>query len=77
LYSSGFVTLAGPIALFIGEIFHQTADNVAKADQTGFTIGGYYDFDEHNHLLFSAGTGIQNASTTNVFSWYLGWQITY
>jgi len=60
-----------------GEIFHQTADNVAKADQTGFTIGGYYDFDEHNHLLFSAGTGFQNASTTNVYSWYLGWQITY
>jgi hypothetical protein len=48
-----------------GEIFHQTADNVAKADQTGFTLGGYYDFDEHNHLLFSAGTGFQNASTTN------------
>jgi hypothetical protein len=46
-------------------------------DQTGFTIGGYYDFDEHHHLLFSAGTGIQNASQTNVYSWYLGYQITY
>ena len=60
-----------------GEIFHQTANNINTVDQTGFTIGGYYDFNEHNHLLFSTGTGIQNASQTNVYSWYLGWQITY
>jgi hypothetical protein len=60
-----------------GEIFHQTADNVARADSTGFNLGGSYDFDEHNHLLFSAGRAFQNASTTNLYSWYLGWQITY
>jgi hypothetical protein len=60
-----------------GEIFHQTADNIAHLDQTGFNLGGQYDFDEHIHLLFSAGTGFQNASATNLYSWYLGWQITY
>jgi hypothetical protein len=60
-----------------GELFHQTADTVDGVDQTGFNLGGQYDFDEHNHLLFSAGRGFQNASTTNLYSWYLGWQITY
>ena len=70
-----------------GEIFHQTADTVAGMDSTGFALGGKdstgfdlggtYDFDAHNHLLFSAGRGIQNASDTNLFSWYLGWELTY
>ena len=60
-----------------GELFHQTADTVNGADSTGFNIGGFYDFDEHNHLLFSAGAGLQNASQTNIYSWYVGYQITY
>jgi hypothetical protein len=60
-----------------GEIFRQTADTVQGADSTGFNIGGIYDFDEHNHLLFSAGRGFQHASETNLYSWYLAWQITY
>jgi len=59
-----------------GEIFHQTADTIGGKDSTGFNIGAIYDFDEHNHLLVSAGTGIQNASSTNLYSWYLGYQIT-
>jgi hypothetical protein len=60
-----------------GELFHQTVDNIMSKDNTGFNFGGSYDFDEHNHLLFSAGRGFQNASTTNLSSWYLAWQITY
>ena len=64
-----------------GEIFHQTATVVfggidsGKAT-TGFNIGAIYDFDDHNHLLASVGTGLQNASATNLFSWYVGYQIT-
>ena len=64
-----------------GEIFHQTATVVfggidSGAATTGFNIGAIYDFDEHNHLLASAGAGLQNASATNLFSWYIGYQIT-
>ncbi len=65
------------------EIFHQTAtvafgatDPAATKPTTGFNIGAIYDFDDHNHLLVSAGAGLQNASETNLFSWYLGYQIT-
>jgi len=62
---------------FGGELFYQTADKVGGVQSAGFNLGGQYDFDEHNHLLFSAGRGFMNASATNLYSWYLGWQITY
>ncbi len=60
-----------------GEVFYQTADTIGGEDSTGFNVGGFYDFNEHNHLLFSAGRGLQNASDTNDFSWYAGYQITW
>ena len=60
-----------------GEVFYQTADAIGGEDSTGFNVGGFYDFNEHNHLLFSAGRGLQNASDTNDFSWYAGYQITW
>ena len=60
-----------------GEIFHQTSPNIAVPETTGFNIGAIYDVDEHNHLLVSAGRGLQNADETNQFSWYLGYQLTW
>jgi hypothetical protein len=66
-----------------GEIFHQTAtvafgstDPAATRPTTGFNIGAIYDFDEHKHLLASVGTGLKNASTNNLLSWYVAYQIT-
>jgi hypothetical protein len=60
-----------------GEIYHQTANNIFGKDTSGFNLGGVYDVDENNHLLFSAGRAFQNANETNLYSWYLAWQITY
>jgi hypothetical protein len=60
-----------------GEIFHQTADAAGGKDETGFNLGGVYDFTAHYHLLFSAGRGVANATTTNEFSYYLALQWTY
>jgi hypothetical protein len=66
-----------------GELFHQTAtvafgatNPVFTRPTTGFNIGAIYDFDQHNHLLLSVGAGLQNAPATNLFSWYLGYQMT-
>jgi hypothetical protein len=59
-----------------GEVFYQAADTIEGEDGTGFNLGGSYDFDEHHHLLFSAGRGFHNASDNNLYSWYLGWEIT-
>ena len=59
-----------------GEIFHQTRDNVDGRASTGFNLGGSYDFNDHHHLLFSAGRDLQHPSENNRFSWYVGYQIT-
>jgi len=69
-----------------GEIFHQTSFAsggpgspgypIGSRDTTGFNIGGTYDFNPHLHLLFSAGRALQNATTANLFSYYLALQWT-
>ena len=59
-----------------GEVFHNTEQVRGQGSSSGFNIGGFYDFDEHNHLLFSAGRGLQNAHATNEFSSYIAYQLT-
>jgi hypothetical protein len=66
-----------------GEIFHQTSTVAFGASNpiytqptTGFNIGAIYDFDDDHHLLVSVGAGLQNAATTNAFSWYVAYQVT-
>jgi hypothetical protein len=60
-----------------GEIFHATEQAAGEGSSTGFNLGGSYNFDEHNHVLFSAGKGLANASATNRFSSYLAYQLTW
>jgi hypothetical protein len=60
-----------------GELFHQTAVTIGGHDSSGFNLGGIYDITDNHHILFSAGRGIQNASTTNQFSYYAGYQLTF
>ncbi len=60
-----------------GEIFHQTATVIGGDGQTGFNFGGVYDITDHHHILFSAGRGVQNVSTTNELSYYVGYQLTF
>jgi hypothetical protein len=52
------------------------ANTVEGHDSTGFNFGAIYDFNEHDHFLFSAGRGLQNADTTNDFSWSVGFLLT-
>ena len=61
---------------FGGELFHQTENTISGRDTTGFNLGGIYDFTDRYHLLFSAGRGLQSVSTTNEFSYYVGFQWT-
>ena len=60
-----------------GEIFHTTEQTNGQGSSTGFNVGGYYNFDEHNHLLYSVGKGLQNTNLTNQFSLYLGYESTW
>jgi hypothetical protein len=59
------------------EVFHQGSPADDVKDSTGFNVGATYDVSETWHVLASVGTGLQNRSTTNQFSYYLGLQLTF
>lgn len=60
-----------------GEIYHSTEQVQGVGSSSGFNLGGNYNLDEHNHLLFSAGRGLSNVNMTNQFSSYVGYQLTW
>ncbi|HUW29304.1 MAG TPA: transporter [Sulfuriferula sp.] len=60
-----------------GEIFHNTEQISGQGGNSGFNLGGFYNFDKHNHLLFSAGRGLTNVNMTNQLSSYVGYQLTW
>ena len=55
-----------------GELFHTTPEMVGESSQTGFNVGGFFNFTEEHHLLLSAGRDIHGP---NRFSMYLGYQL--
>lgn len=60
-----------------GEVFHATEQAAGQGTSTGFNVGGFYNIDEHNHLLLTVGKGVRNAPETNRVSSYLGYQYTF
>jgi hypothetical protein len=56
------------------EIFHQTASVKGGDSNTGFNIGGYLNFTESHHILFSVGRDI---SGPNDLTYYVGYQFTF
>ncbi len=65
-----------PLAVGV-ELFHETANTVGGKATTGFNIGVIYDINDHYHLLFSGGSGLQNTAVTNTLSYYLAVQYTF
>jgi hypothetical protein len=59
------------------ELFHQTADGVGNSATTSLGIGAKYDLNDNIHLLGYAAKGIQNARTTNQYSWYTAILFTF
>jgi hypothetical protein len=57
-----------------GEIYHETPYANGIPGHTAFNLGGYWNFDEHQHLLFSAGRDFQGPTR---FACYLGFQWTF
>jgi hypothetical protein len=56
-----------------GELFYQTADSQDSESSGGFSLGGFINLNENNHILFSLGHSISGASAT---TGYIGYQIT-
>ncbi len=57
-----------------GEVYHETPASDEGHGHTAFNVGGYYNFDEHHHLLLTVGHNIQGPTH---FACYLGFQLTY
>ena len=57
-----------------GEIYYQTELQHQQGAEAGFNLGAVYNFDAHNHLLFSIGRGLSNIKNTNELSTYIGYQ---
>lgn len=56
------------------EIFHTTPKEAHGESETRFNVGLVVDFTDSQHLLFSAGRGIQGS---NDFQGYLAYQLTF
>jgi hypothetical protein len=57
-----------------GELYHTTSQAVGMGENTGFNIGGVYDFDEGHHLMLSVGTGLRGSNRGTA---YLAYQWTF
>ena len=60
-----------------GEIYYQTADEKGGHASAGIGAGFVYDFNDHYHLLGSFGPGIENAATTDRYTWYMALEFTF
>ena len=56
-----------------GELCYHTADAPDSRSEAIFNIGGYINFNDHNHLLFSLGHSMVNGGAT---TGYIGYQVT-
>jgi len=56
-----------------GEVYYHTADSRDSRSGAGFNIGGFINFNDENHLLFSFG---HSMSGEHLFSAYIGYQVT-
>jgi hypothetical protein len=56
------------------ELFATTGSFESKSSETGFNVGGSYDFSENHHVLFSAGRDFLGPNT---FLLYLAYQLTF
>ena len=56
------------------EVYYQTADAKDSSSSTGFNLGGFLNFSEKFHFIFSAGHSITNENYTTAYAGLL-WTI--
>ena len=77
-YAGGVVQRRLGEDLTVGaEVFHQTASVEGGKPSTGFNVGATYQIREGVNLLALVGRGLQNAATTNTFSYYTALQFNF
>ena len=58
-----------------GEIFYHSANTTGESDSVGFNLGGMLNFDEVNHIVFSAGRDL--IQPENQFTGYVAYEWTF
>jgi hypothetical protein len=56
-----------------GEVYYHTASSRDSRSDAGFNVGGFINFNDENHLLFSFGHSMLGE---HLFSGYIGYQVT-
>ncbi|WP_031409627.1 hypothetical protein [Thiomonas sp. FB-Cd] len=59
------------------ELYHNGEQAVGIPQYMGFNLGGQYNFDEHDHLLFSLGRGLSHVAQTDQLTSYVAYQWTW
>ena len=60
-----------------GEIIYNSPTEKGGNTSVGFNLGAIYNLSDRDHLLFSAGRNFIHASQNNLYSMYVGWQLTF
>jgi hypothetical protein len=60
-----------------GEIIYNSPADIGGNTSVGFNLGGVYNLSDRDHLLFSAGRNFIHASENNLYSVFVGWQLTF
>jgi hypothetical protein len=63
-----------PAITFGGEVYVHTPDSDGASAGGGFSLGGFLNIDEHNHILLSGG---HDNRVNGSFTGYLGYQVTF
>ncbi len=64
-----------PLFTLGGEIFFHSANEIGEKDSVGFNLGGFINFDQVNHIVFSAGRDIFQPEYQ--FTGYLAYEWTF
>jgi hypothetical protein len=70
-FGSGVVRSLAPWLSVGAELFHQTPDQLGGQGSTGTNVGATFDINDRLSIMASFGGGIENASTTNQYSYFV------
>jgi len=68
--------ISAPLSIGL-EVFRETAQAAGESTSSGFNIGGIYDLDQYQHLMFSAGKGVEATQQTNQLSTFIAYLLTF
>ncbi len=73
----GLIRVLSPEWFLTGTVFYASSSKVGIKEQTGFSVGARYNVNDHHHMLFTIGRGLQNAQVTNEFTSYAQYVVTF